>query len=61
MVQKKQKKEKKIGSGYPAKDKKADAAVAQAVADGKVKPEEAVAQAVGTGAEDAMQKLKVAE
>lgn len=61
-VQKKPKKEKKIGTGYPAKDKRAaDAGVAEAVADGKVKPQEAVSQAVGTGAEDAIEKLKVAE
>jgi len=61
-VQKKPKKEKKIGTGYPAKDKRATGAgVAEAVADGKVKPEEAVAQAVGTGAENAIEKLKVAE
>lgn len=55
----KKKKEKKIGTGYVAKDKKKDAATAQAVADGEVKPEDAVAQAVGTGAADAMAKLSM--
>jgi tyrosyl-tRNA synthetase len=56
---KKKKKEKKIGTGYASKDKQKGAATAAAVADGQVKPEEAVAKAVGTGAEDAMEKLGV--
>jgi tyrosyl-tRNA synthetase len=53
VVEKKKKKEKKIGTGYPAKDK------AAAVADGKLKPEEAAKEAVATGAEEAIEKLKV--
>jgi len=53
---KKKKKEKKIGTGYASKDKQKGAATAATVAGGRVKPEEAVAKVVGTGAEDAMER-----
>jgi tyrosyl-tRNA synthetase len=56
---KKKKKEKKIGTGYVAKDKKQNAEIAQNVADGKVNPQYAIPQTVGTGVENAMEKLNM--
>ncbi|KAA8893168.1 tRNA synthetases class I-domain-containing protein [Sphaerosporella brunnea] len=52
VAEKKKKKEKKIGTGYHANK-------GAVVADGKAKPKEAVKEAVGTGAEEALEKLKV--
>ncbi|KAI5851300.1 tRNA synthetases class I-domain-containing protein [Morchella snyderi] len=54
------KKEKKIGTGYVAKDKK-NAAVAEHVADGAVKAQNAVPEALGTDAKDALDKLNLSE
>lgn len=58
----KKKKEKKIGTGYVKKKEEVGGnagAAAQAVADGQLKPEEALTQAVGTSADEAMAKLSV--
>lgn len=54
------KKEKKIGTGYVAKDKK-NAAVAEQVADGTIKAQNAVPEALGTDAKDALGKLNQSE
>ncbi|RPB01747.1 tyrosine tRNA ligase [Choiromyces venosus 120613-1] len=53
-VKVKKKKEKKIGTGYVPKDKKT---TAEKVADGDIKPQEAVEVAVGTSAKDAQDKF----
>lgn len=54
------KKEKKIGTGYVPKDKK-NAAVAEQVADSAIKAQNAVPEALGTDAKDALDKLNLNE
>lgn len=54
------KKEKKIGTGYVPKEKK-NATVAEKVAEGEVKPQDAVAETLGKDAKDALGKLNLNE
>lgn len=54
------KKEKKIGTGYVPKEKK-NAAVAEKVSEGEIKVQDAISEALGVDAKDALGKLNLNE